>query len=97
MKPFKASLRRQWVDHIVKCVRETATPQRPSYKILSEWIAKAAGDVSKSSIISGLVKSGLIPEEHFETPLIEDICVSSPDEIEMASSAFATLTFDKHD
>ena len=36
MKPFKACLRRQWVKFVIKTVRETGTPRRPSYTTLSE-------------------------------------------------------------
>ena len=93
MKPFKACLRRQWAEFVVKSVKETGTPRRPPYDVLSERISKAVSAVTEKSIISWWTKSGLIQaDEHFETPPTDDFFASHLDEIGALEEAFATLT-----
>ena len=61
MKRFKAVLRQKWMFHVIESVGTSGCSVRPSYAILSAWIAEAAHSITRNIIVSGWGKSGIFP------------------------------------
>ena len=103
IKRFKAMLRHKWMLHIIESVRTSAGPARPSYSLLSAWIAEAARGITQNIIVSGWEKSGIFPpataagEPQQDIEDLPDPEGLSLDEIDEIERAFVAISFDRED